>query len=78
MTLIGYFIQYIKEQWDDGPIMIQINTLNSAYNEVAFNKKLAITKENLHTKYTPFTYNDITLNEKPHITKQILCISFSL
>ena len=27
-------------------------TLNSAYNEVAFNKKLAITKENLRTKYT--------------------------
>ena len=29
-----------------------IHTLNSAYNEVAFNEKSAITKENLHTKYT--------------------------
>ena len=27
------------------------STLLSAYNKVAFNKKLAITKENLHTKY---------------------------
>ena len=26
-------------------------SLNSAYNEVTFNKKLAITKENLCTKY---------------------------
>ena len=32
------------------------STLNSTYNEVAFNEKLAIMKENLHTKYTPFTY----------------------
>ena len=39
-------------------------TLNSAYNEVTFNEKSVITKENLHTKYTPFTYNDIALNEK--------------
>ena len=29
-----------------------IGTLNSAYNEVAFNKNLAIMKENLCTKYT--------------------------
>ena len=49
-------------------------TLNSAYNEVTFNEKSAIMKENLHTKYTPFTYNDITLNEKPPILKQNLCI----
>ena len=55
---------------------MQIHTLNSAYNEVAFNKKLAITKENLHTKYTPFTYNDVTLNEKPPMTKQNLHIFF--
>ena len=40
-------------------------TLNSAYNEVTFNEKSAITKENLHTKYTPFTYNDVALNERP-------------
>ena len=51
-------------------------TLNSAYNEVAFNEKLAMMKENLHTKYTPFTYNDITLNEKLPIMKQNLCIFF--
>ena len=49
---------------------IHTHTLNSTYNEVPFNEKLAITKENLHTKYTPFTYNDIALNEKPPITKQ--------
>ena len=53
-------------------------TLNSAYNKVAFNEKLAITKENLDSKYTSFTYNDITLNEKPPITKQNLCIFFLL
>ena len=29
------------------------STLNSAYNEVAFNEKSAITKENLRTKYFP-------------------------
>ena len=51
-------------------------TLNSAYNEVAFNEKSAIMKENLCTKYTLFTYNDVTLNEKPPITKQNLHIFF--
>ena len=51
-------------------------TLNSAYNEVTFNEKLAITKENLCTKYTPFTYKYIALNEKPPIMKQNLCIFF--
>ena len=30
-------------------------TLNSAYIEVAFNEKSAITKENPHTKYFPLT-----------------------
>ena len=50
--------------------------LNSAYNKVAFNEKSAITKENLHTNYTPFTYNDVTLNKKPPITKGNLCIFF--
>ena len=52
------------------------STLNSAYNEVAFNEKSAITKENLCTKYTPFTYKYIALNEKPPITKRNLCIFF--
>ena len=37
---------------------------NSAYIEVAFNEKSAITKENLCTKYTPFTYKYIALNKK--------------
>ena len=54
------------------------NTLNSAYNEVAFNEKSVIMKENLHTNYTSFTYNDIALNEKPPIMKQNLCIFFLL
>ena len=35
-------------------------------------------KENLHTKYTPFTYNDIALYEKPPITKQNLHTFFLL
>ena len=35
-------------------------------------------KENLCTKYTPFTYKYITLNEKPPIMKQNLHIFFSL
>ena len=53
-----------------------VYTLNSAYNKVTFNEKLAITKENLHTKYTPFTYNDVALKEKLPIMKQNLCIFF--
>ena len=44
--------------------------------EVAFNKKSAITKENLHTKYSPFTYNDVALNEKPSVTRENLHILF--
>ena len=52
------------------------DTLNSAYNEVVFNEKPAITKENLCTKYTRFTYKYIALNEKLPITKQNLCIFF--
>ena len=52
------------------------DTLNSTYNKVTFNQKLAIIKENLHTKYTPFTYNDITLYENPSIMKQNLHIFF--
>ena len=51
-------------------------TLNSAYNEVTFNKKLAIMKENLPTKYTLFTYDDVALNKKPPIMKQNLHIFF--
>ena len=51
-------------------------TLNYGYNKVAFNKKLAIMKENLHNKYTPYTYKYIALNEKPPITKQNLRIFF--
>ena len=51
-------------------------TLNSTYNEVTFNKKLVIMKENCQTKYTPFTYNDIALKEKLPIMKQNLCIFF--
>ena len=39
-------------------------TLNSVYNEVTFNEKLAIMKENLCTKYFPFTFKYITLNKK--------------
>ena len=54
------------------------HTLNSAYNEVAFNEKLAITKEHLCNKYFPFTYNDVTLNENPPIMKENPCIFFSL
>ena len=39
-------------------------TLNSAYNKVTFNEKSAIMKENLLTKYTPFTFNEVALNKK--------------
>ena len=53
-------------------------TLNSTYNEVTFNEKLAISKENLCTKYTPFTYKYITLNEKLPIMNQNLHIFFLL
>ena len=51
-------------------------TLNFTCNEVAFNEKSAIKKENLRTKYFPFTYNDVILNEKPPIMKENLCIFF--
>ena len=53
-------------------------TLNSAYNKVAFNKKSDITKENLCTKYFPFTHNDVTHNKKLPIMKENFCIFFSL
>ena len=55
-----------------------MNTLNFAYNEVTFNEKLPIMKENLSTKYTPFTYKYIALNENPPITRPNLHIFFSL
>ena len=50
----------------------------SIYNKVAFNKKLAIMKENLCTKYFSFTYKYIALNKKPPITKANLHIFFLL
>ena len=55
---------------------VAFSTLNSAYNEVAFNEKSAISKENLCTKCMPFTYKYIAFNEKPPITKQNLHIFF--
>ena len=57
---------------------IKVHKLNSAYNKVTFNEKSAIMKENLCTKYFPFTYNDITLNEKPPIMKENFHIFFLL
>ena len=36
-------------------------TLNSTYNEVSFNEKLPITKENLCTKYTLLPINTLPL-----------------
>ena len=54
------------------------STLNSAYNEVTFNEKLAITKENVCTKYTTYTYKYIALNQKLPIMKQNLHIFFLL
>ena len=64
-------------KWTSCVIIVQIQyTLNSTYNEVAFNEKSAITKENLCTKYTPFTHEYIALNEKPPIMKQNLHIFF--
>ena len=53
-----------------------LNTFNSIYNKVAFNEKLAVMKENLCTKYYPFTYKYVALNEKPPVTKENLCIFF--
>ena len=52
------------------------NTLNSVYNEVTFNEKSATTKENLCTRYFPFTYKYVALNEKLPIMKENLCIFF--
>ena len=52
------------------------HTLNSAYNKVTFNEKWPVTKENVCTKYTTYTYKYIALNEKLPITKQNLHIFF--
>ena len=59
-------------------ILDQLKQMHSTLpiTKVAFNKKSAIRRENLHTKYTPFAYNDVTLNEKLPIMKQNLCIFF--
>ena len=70
-----------KEYMDNHPMFITTrvsgtHTLNSIYNKVTFNEKLAIMKENLCTKYFPFTYKYIALNEKPPITKENLHIFF--
>ena len=65
-----------QRDYDDCPIMLHEVHSTLPYNEVAFNEKLPIMKENFSTKYTPFTYKYIALNEKPHITKQNLCIFF--
>ena len=55
---------------------VHIHTLNSAYNEVTFNKKSAIMKENICTKYTTNTYKYVVPNEKLLIMKQNLHIFF--
>ena len=72
----NFRIQVTATLFADPLCGVKVYTLNSAYNEVAFNEKSAITKENLCTKYTPFTYKYIALNEKPPITKQSLRIFF--
>ena len=40
-----------------------LHTLNSAYKEVACNENLAITKENLLTKYTNSPINTLALTK---------------
>ena len=74
-VLVSYAYNYYSFQSGLGKL-IPNSTLTSTYNEVTFNEKLAIMKENLHTKYFPLTYNDVTLNEKPPIMKENLCIFF--
>ena len=66
----------LQSNFDANAELSSQNTLNSVYNEVAFNEKSAITKENLCTKYTPFTYKDVVLKEKLPITKENLHIFF--
>ena len=55
---------------------VSLYTLNFICNEVTFNEKLAIMKENLCTKYFPFTYKYFALNKKPPIAKENLHIFF--
>ena len=71
-------LHVLLQVWVAGPSGVDVTTLNSIYNKVTFNEKSAITKENLCTKYFPFTHKYVTLNEKPPITKQNLHIFFSL
>ena len=70
MDLDGWLVS------DSNYRLVLAGTLNSAYNEVTFNEKLAIMKENLCTKYMPFTYKYIALNKKLPIMKQNLHIFF--
>ena len=53
-------------------------TLNSAYNEVAFNEKSAITKENLCTKYFHSPIMTLPLTKSHLLMKENLHIFFSL
>ena len=46
--------------------LVEEYTLNSTYNEVAFNENLAIMKENICTKYTYSPINTLALM-KSHI-----------
>ena len=74
MMYIEMFVRKFEGQWtleyrpqrqnNACTVTRSLNTLNSAYNEVAFNEKSVITKENLRTKYFPFTYNDVALKRK--------------
>ena len=73
-----FVIKHLLDDTIDTHTFFKASTLNSAYNKVTFNEKSAITKENLHTKYTPFTYKYVALNEKPPIMKQNHHIFFLL
>ena len=77
---LSLYVSYALTAINNNPLIKRPTSLyihsNSTYNKVAFNEKLAIMKENLHTKYTPFTYKYIVLNEKLPITKQNLHIFF--
>ena len=53
-----------------------MHTLNSAYNEVTFNENLAITKENLHTKYTNSPINTSALTKATYNEVKFLHIFF--
>ena len=72
-TILMKHLTNLGQIW---PKYLTLAAFNSACNEVPFNKKAAIMKENLRTKYFPITYNDITLNKKLPTTKENLCIFF--